>query len=152
MDPRVLHRLSVFLQNCVNVSTRRALKVLSASKQSLVLCHGSHSGFWVFVNALNCEHSIDVLAELRVQKEALWVIRLVLVSESFELVVCKVEFHGGENGFELRTCDSAFAQLVVVCKELLNPDPVHHHLGPHSVFCVRRVIANFDLLLRKAVV
>ena len=76
---------------------RGAPQVLLTGKKSVVLSDGGNTSRGSLIDARDCESCVNVLAELGVAEEALRIIRLILLGESLELIVRKLEVHGGKD-------------------------------------------------------
>ena len=126
-------------------------KIFPPSKKSIVLSDCSNSYGWIFVNSSCGECLIDIGVESSVIEESLWVISLIFIAEVFKFIVCQIEIHAWENGFELIPGDSALSQFVKVKEELFNSDSSHHNSGSKPIFNVFWVIWNIHTLLLEAI-
>ena len=89
MNAFVSHSCPIFLKQVIDFLHlfRVCSKVLSSSQQSVVLSNWGYSDVWVLVNTSSGESFVDACNKVCVFEESLRVIGLVLVGQSFELII-----------------------------------------------------------------
>ena len=126
-------------------------QVLSAGQESIALGHWCHTSRRSLVNALNGEGLVHVLDEVDVAEEALWVISLILLGDSLELIVGQSKVHLTQDGFELRAGHTALSQLIKVTEEFLDTDSLHDDGSLKAILDIRWVVRNIDVSLGESV-
>ena len=153
VDALVFNSNAVLVKHCFDfTAVRLSSQVLSAGEERVILGDCGDAGSRVLVNAGDSEGSVDVGNKVDVPEEALGVGGLVFLSESFELVVCHSEVHGGENRLELVSGDATLAQLIKIAEELFDSDALHHNSGLQAVLNIRWVVRNVHMGLAETVV
>jgi len=98
VDTLVFNFRAVLIQNGFNLVTEwTSSQVFPASQKSIILCDRGNACCWSLIDSLDRERRVDVFAEFCVAEETLWVISLVLLRESFELIASESEVHRREN-------------------------------------------------------
>ena len=99
VDSHGLHSMSVLIQDLVNLRAKSWVRsqILSPCKEGVVLGDSGDLSGRCLVNSLDGESFVDVVHELSVPEESLWVVAAVLVGERLELVVGEVVIELGEN-------------------------------------------------------
>jgi len=129
----------------------QVIQVLSSCQGGVIRGDGLHHRVRVLVYSLHRECLVDKVAEGKVVELAIWIVSLVLFSQSLELVISVVEVQHGKNGLELIDGDLPFSQLVEISEEFLNPNSLHDHCCLEPPLYVLRVVGNVDRLLREPV-
>ena len=126
VDALVLDSRLVFLQNCINLlCVLLTSKVLSAGKKGISGSGSGDSSSRCLVNSRDREGGVYIGDEVDVPKEALRVRCLVLLGQSFELIVGQREVHAREDRLKLGARHTTLSQLVKVAEEFLDSNALH---------------------------